>query len=128
MAKERIIWIAALAVAAVVIIALAAVLIGSNTDAEQTLSAPAYGYNVKDYGAVGDGVVDDGAAILATVAAAQGAVVYFPTGTYYVANPATLPTNWPAGWKGASPDGSWIKTAVTAIDNSTSWDFRWIEP
>ncbi len=41
-------------------------------------------YNVKSFGAVGDGVTDDTAAIIATIAAAtaNGGVVYFPPGTY----------------------------------------------
>lgn len=40
-------------------------------------------YNVKDYGAVGDGVADDTSAIDAAItAAANGGVVYFPPGTY----------------------------------------------
>jgi parallel beta-helix repeat protein len=42
-------------------------------------------FNVLDYGAVGDGVADDLAAIKAAIAAAsKGGVVYFPAGTYLV--------------------------------------------
>mgnify|MGYP001558778303 CR=1 FL=1 len=44
-------------------------------------------FNVKDYGAVGDGVTDDTVAIQATIAAATaagGGVVYFPRGVYIV--------------------------------------------
>lgn len=45
--------------------------------------------NVKDFGAVGDGVADDAAAIQAAVTAAgNGASVYFPAGTYKII-PAT---------------------------------------
>ena len=44
------------------------------------------GYNVKNYGAVGDGVTDDKAAILACIAAAGTyESVYFPKGTYFLA-------------------------------------------
>ncbi|MFC3080128.1 glycosyl hydrolase family 28-related protein [Phenylobacterium terrae] len=46
-------------------------------------------YNVKDYGAVGDGVANDRAAIQAAVdAAAQngGGIVYLPAGTYGIGN------------------------------------------
>lgn len=42
-------------------------------------------FNVKDYGAVGDGVTDDTAAVLAALAdltAAGGGVLYFPLGSY----------------------------------------------
>lgn len=42
--------------------------------------------NVKDYGAIGDGVTNDYAAIVAAYAAvpATGAVVYWPSGTYLI--------------------------------------------
>jgi Pectate lyase superfamily protein len=48
-------------------------------------------YNVQDYGAVGDGSMDDTAAIDAaiTAAAATGGTVWFPTGTYQ-ANSLTI--------------------------------------
>ena len=38
--------------------------------------------SVKDFGAVGDGVTDDTAAIQAAMAAANGKAIYFSTGTY----------------------------------------------
>lgn len=38
--------------------------------------------NVFDYGAVGDGLTDDTAAIQASMTAANGKALYFPTGTY----------------------------------------------
>lgn len=48
-------------------------------------------FNVKDYGAKGDGSTDDGAAINRTLAAAvrqgPGATVYLPAGTYAVGSP-----------------------------------------
>jgi polygalacturonase len=42
-------------------------------------------FNVKEFGAVGDGVTDDSAAILRAYAAVKvaGGAVYFPTGDYY---------------------------------------------
>jgi len=43
--------------------------------------------NVLDYGAVGDGVTDDTAAIQAAITAAQGNVLYFPSGTYLFSEP-----------------------------------------
>lgn len=40
--------------------------------------------SAKDFGAVGDGVTDDRAAIAAAVAAARGKTVYFPEGNYLI--------------------------------------------
>ena len=52
-------------------------------------------FNVKDYGAVGDGKTDDGSAIQAAAQAAQTArgVLYFPEGTYLVGKTITLSRN-----------------------------------
>lgn len=40
--------------------------------------------NVKDYGAVGDGVANDTASITTAIAAAENAILMFPSGTYLV--------------------------------------------
>lgn len=48
-------------------------------------------YNVKDYGAVGDDVANDTAAVQAAVTAAvAGGVVYFPAGTYKITSSLEL--------------------------------------
>jgi len=51
-----------------------------------------YDFNVKDYGAVGNGLTNDRAAIAAadTAAAAVGGTVVFPYGTFYVATALTI--------------------------------------
>ncbi|WP_420813825.1 glycosyl hydrolase family 28-related protein, partial [Phytoactinopolyspora endophytica] len=50
-------------------------------------------FNVKDYGAAGDGVTDDGAAIRAAIQAAvdagPGRTVFFPAGRYALGNDLT---------------------------------------
>ena len=48
--------------------------------------------SVKDYGAVGNGVVDDSAAITAALAASQNVKV--PKGTYYLGSTITIPLNF----------------------------------
>lgn len=53
-------------------------------------------YNVKDYGATGDGSTDDRAAIQSAISAANsagGGVVYLPAGTYMLSSSLTLPSN-----------------------------------
>ncbi|HSX06649.1 MAG TPA: glycosyl hydrolase family 28-related protein [Candidatus Saccharimonadia bacterium] len=49
-------------------------------------------YNVKDYGAVGNGTTDDTTAIQSALNAAPiGGVVYVPTGTYAISAPLVIP-------------------------------------
>lgn len=60
-----------------------------------TRTAPSYGfyYHVGDYGAVGDGIVDDASSIQAAINAAVSVgngTVYFPKGTYQVGTALTL--------------------------------------
>lgn len=47
--------------------------------------------NVKDFGAVGDGVTDDTEAILSAVA--KHGIIFLPAGTYIVSSPIGLPSN-----------------------------------
>ena len=51
-------------------------------------------YNVKDYGAVGDGVTDDSAAVINTLtAAAGGGIIFFPKGRYLITQALVIPRN-----------------------------------
>jgi hypothetical protein len=57
-------------------------------------------FNVKDYGAVGDGTTDDYAAINAVINAAYaagGGTVYFPPGTYKITSQLVLPNDGGTG-------------------------------
>lgn len=49
-------------------------------------------FNVKNYGAVGDGVTNDTAAIQAAITAAAGSIVLVPAGTYVVTSTLTYNT------------------------------------
>lgn len=52
-------------------------------------------YNVKNYGALGDGSTDDTGAIRAaiTAATANGGIIFFPPGTYQLSGTLTLPNS-----------------------------------
>lgn len=47
-------------------------------------------FNVMDYGAVADGIVDDRSAIIAAITAANGSSLYFPPGNYRIGSTITL--------------------------------------
>ena len=70
------------------------------------------GFNVRDYGATGDGIADDTAAIQATIdaAAPHGGTVFFPVGVYRVTATLTVTTT-------SRPPGITLQGAGTgAID------------
>jgi hypothetical protein len=88
----------------------------STAHADTAASPRAVEFNVLEYGAVGDGVADDTAAIQFAIdaAAAAGGVVSFPAGTYKVAiqkneNALTLRAN--VTLRGAGPQASIIRLA-----------------
>lgn len=72
-------------------------------------SATTIYYNVKDYGAVGDGVTDDTAAINTAVNLANttGGIVFFPRGQYYVTDTIRL-TRHGTGILGENSAGTYI--------------------
>lgn len=80
-------------------------------------------FNVKDYGALGDGTTDDRTAILAAVTAALAASgvcpsVFFPLGTYRV-GAAGLTLSTAVKLCGASQSGSIIKLGASASTSVT---------
>jgi hypothetical protein len=77
--------------------------------------------SVKDFGAVGDGVTDDTAAIQAAINYAassgqgEGNEVYFPTGTYLISSRIAMPNR--VGLKGANGRGTIIKCHSSFSDS-----------
>ena len=111
------------------LVVVAAVTIMASQAQDETVVAPAPlpstitpMFSVKDYGAKGDGVTNDEAAILATVAAANGAIVYFPDGSYLVGKSFKLPDSVLA--KGGVNPASYL-TVVEAVGTVT---WRWVRP
>ena len=81
-------------------------------------------FNVKSYGAKGDGVTDDEAAIEATVMAASKSAwstAYLPAGTYMVSRGFAPPSF--VRWMGDGPTKTFIK-ANAGFVTPTSWDPR----
>lgn len=78
------------------------------------------GHDVRAYGAVGDGVADDTAAVASAASAADGSILYVPAGTYLISSTITLPRIHMIGgfansiFKSAITDGS----AMFVIDAS----------
>lgn len=93
-------------------------------DSIATLTARTMAFNVKDYGAVGDGATDDAdainAAITAAAAVTSGAAVggfaEFPPGTYLIRSPIVQKPG--TGLRGAGPPATIIKLANTFSDTS----------
>lgn len=98
---------------AAVALAASAFLIASNATAESIVYPGDAGvFNVMSYGAAGDGVADDTAAIQAALNAAVGGIVYLPNGTYKVSDRLEWPDaarNLPLTIRGQSRDGAVIK-------------------
>lgn len=77
-------------------------------------------FNVKDYGATGDGVTDDRAAIILAYQAAQaagGGVIFFPAGTYIISSRfPTITTAVGIIFMGAGMGATILKSTVAAGD------------
>lgn len=81
--------------------------------AQASTSFPSY-LSVADYGALGDGVHDDTAAINSTIAAATtGSTIYFPKGTYIVKSPLLIN-------KSLKLTGDYVIGAELLFNNNTS--------
>ena len=80
--------------------------------------------NVKEFGALGDGVHDDTSSILLAIEASDGGHVYFPVGTYSVTQmPPTASFCGQVVGTGPGVKRSMIKTVKGGV-----YTFRFIEP
>jgi hypothetical protein len=61
-----------------------------------TFTGEQRGFNIRDYGAIGDGVHNDGPALQRAYDAAElaGGTVYFPPGTYNTRGPTRIDGSW----------------------------------
>jgi Pectate lyase superfamily protein len=82
--------------------------------------------DVRDFGAVGDGVADDSAAIVAAVGASGGRPLYFPKGSYRFSN--TIPLRMPIVGEGRAASRLIYTGGGTALQvlnpGSRSYDNR----
>lgn len=95
---------------------LSAPTLATGSTTARTLAARAADvFNVKDYGAVGDGLTDDSTAINAALTAdlTTGGVVYFPAGVYLHNSciTATIPAGVSVTLQGQGSDATIIKSA-----------------
>jgi hypothetical protein len=83
-------------------------------------------FNVKDYGALGDGSTNDTTAINACIAAStSGSTVFFPTGTYIVNATISLPSN--RAYAGATRRDSVVKMANAANIDAVMASAIWLD-
>jgi len=117
--------------AAIVVVAVTITVVASQ-QADKTPVAPIATltptFNVKDYGAKGDGKTLDEAAILKTIAAAKGAIVYFPAGNYLVKASFKLPRLALVKGDTNINTQSYLLVITPLADGSLTWKFRWIKP
>lgn len=86
-------------------------------------------YNVKDYGATGDGVTDDTAAIQAAINAAgvTGGEIYFPNGTYICASGLDCSTTSNVNLRFVGNGGTGAGASTKTILRYTGTEARFID-
>ena len=95
---------------------------GGNPDANPFSGFLGPVYNVKAYGAKGDGVTDDTAAIQAAInAAPAGARVYASAGNYLLSSPINFPVNKSLTFGGDGPGGQGSPGDGTVFTPTGTW-------
>jgi hypothetical protein len=79
-------------------------------------------YNVKDYGAVGDGTSDDTAEIQAALAAGAGAIVFVPEGIYKISADLEVPANTTLSGNGTIRQDTRGQAGVTIMGSGVTID------
>jgi len=92
-----------------------------------SVSLNALGYNVKNYGLVGDGVTDDRAALntLLNTTAPTGSTIYFPPGTYLIGSNIAISNkqfNFDGAFATIKNNGNYILFNITStVDLASKW-------
>ena len=77
--------------------------------------------SVKDFGAVGDGVTDDTAAIQAAIDyCGSSGTVYLPAGSYKIMDELSVPAGASISFKGAGRGSTFINSGLTSPDSTKS--------
>lgn len=88
-------------------------------------------YNVKDHGAIGDGVANDTAALQTALNAAYvaGYTLYIPSGTYLISSTLTVPTNTSSVFnKGIKIFGDGVENTIIKMTVADIVAFDFIQP
>lgn len=110
--------------------------VANKLEREVGISANRFAINVKThFGAVGDGVTDDTAAIQAAINAAaivpviggnaRSAIVYFPPGKY-VCSGLVMPNNQTFAGSGAGASGTAYGNFITLLGGGSRWGGAWL--
>ncbi|WP_280665516.1 MULTISPECIES: glycosyl hydrolase family 28-related protein [unclassified Kitasatospora] len=105
---------------------MAGVALGAGSEpAEAATVTPPDWQNVKDFGAVGDGVADDTAAIQAAIKAIPGGgVVYLPSGTYRISAALTVTSG--LTFRGTGAQSTFVVQSSTTADGFAGTDLLFV--
>jgi len=123
-------WIIAVAVLVAVAAAVAVVALQEPEKAAvtPTLTTTEPVFNVKDYGAKGDGQANDEYAILKAIDTAKGHTVYFPAGNYLVNEGFEIPRAVVTKGSADPDNASYLMVVNPQANDTVTWTFTWILP